>query len=58
VRLPVQSLSAPAPPFRILNPLEAEELVLHRGAWAELWQAIAREADAADETPPDDEAET
>jgi hypothetical protein len=51
----VQSLNEPAPPFRILDPQEAEELARNRGAWAELWQAITRECDAADETPPDDE---
>jgi hypothetical protein len=45
----------PAPPLRILDPQEAEDLARNRGAWAELWQAIACETVAADETPPDDE---
>ena len=46
---------SPAPPLRILDREAAEEAARNRRAWAELWQAIARESDAADETPPDDE---
>jgi hypothetical protein len=46
----------PAPTLRILDPEEAEAGAHDRRAWADLWQAIARETDAADETPPDDEA--
>jgi hypothetical protein len=47
---------SPAPPLRILNPQEAEELAQNRGAWADLWRAIAREADAdrLDESRDDD----
>jgi hypothetical protein len=45
---------SPAPPLRILDPEEAEAGARDREAWADLWQAIARETDAADETPPDD----
>ncbi len=49
---------SPAPPLRILDPQEAEELARSRGAWAELWRAIAREANAdhLDETREDKEA--
>ena len=42
-------------PIRILDREAAEEAARNRRAWAELWQAIARETGAADETPPDDE---
>jgi hypothetical protein len=43
------------PTPRILDPEAAEEVARNRQAWAEIWQAIAREADTADETAPDDE---
>jgi hypothetical protein len=46
---------SPAPTLRILDPHEAEELARNRSAWAELWQAIARETDAADCPETDDE---
>jgi hypothetical protein len=42
------------PTFRILDPEEVEARARDRQAWADLWQAIACETDAADETPPDD----
>jgi hypothetical protein len=45
----------PAPRLRILDRGEAEERARDRQGWADLWRAIAREADAADETPTDDE---
>ena len=45
----------PVPTLRILDPEAAEEVAQNRQAWAELWQAIARETDAANETTPADE---
>jgi hypothetical protein len=49
-----------APPLRILNPQEAQERARNRLAWGELWQAIAREANAdhLDEPRDDDEKAT
>lgn len=47
----------PAPTLRILDPEAVEAVARNRQAWAQLWGAIAREVDAADEPPPaDDEA--
>ena len=47
---------SPAALLRILAPEEAEERARNREAWADLWQAIAREADAdAPREPRDDE---
>jgi hypothetical protein len=43
------------PTLRILDPEAAEEVAHNRQAWAELWQTMARETDAANEAPPDDE---
>ena len=47
-----------APPLRILDPDAAEERARNRQAWGELWQAIAREADAnrLDDLRDDEEA--
>ena len=56
--LPMQCLGLEQAKQLVRRPLpdaEAEELARNRGAWAELWQAIARETDPADETPPADE---
>ena len=47
---------SPAPPLRILDPQEAEELARNRSTWAELWQAVAREMNSADCPETDDEA--
>ena len=46
----------PAPPMRILDSDAAEERARNRQAWGELWQAIAREADADCLNEPRDEA--
>jgi hypothetical protein len=44
-----------APALRVITDAEAvESLARDREAWADLWQAIARETDAASETPPDE----
>ncbi len=50
-------MSPSAPALRVITDAEAvESLARDREAWADLWQAMARETDAADETPPDDNA--
>ena len=52
------SAALPVAPLRILASEEADERVRNREAWADLWQAIAREADAdhLDESRDDEEA--
>ena len=49
---------SPAPPLRILEPDVAEERARNRRAWAELWRAIAGEADAdrLDDSRDDEQA--
>ena len=56
--VPSPSVALPLVPLRILAPEEADERVRNREAWADVWQAVAREADAdrKDEPRADEEA--